>query len=179
MTEQAGAAGAEGTESTGAGTQEVQDVKSLPEWAQNKITDLNREAAKYRTAKNEAETRVREAVAAEFEAKLAEVNGARETVEANLSTTQLEVVKLRAAFGAVLPEDQRDSVLTKVNEFTQVLQGSNEDEINQYAARLSGLFGGSPLRTPAVDRSPEGGDPAMALNGDPLTQSLKSALGIN
>ncbi|MFD1048363.1 hypothetical protein ACFQ1S_23920, partial [Kibdelosporangium lantanae] len=65
-------------------------------------------------------------------------------------------------------------------EFASLLQGTTEAEITAHAEKVKALFGGvttTPARTPAVDLSPSG-DNALALNGDPLLQSLKNKLGI-
>lgn len=175
MTEQVST---EGTESTPTNGQAPQTVDQLPEWARNKISELRDEAAKYRTSKNSAVEEAKAAVSAEFEAKLAEAEKSKEDIEAERDLAKLDVVKLRAAFGA-LSGDKAEETLSRADEFAGLIQGSNADEIATHASKLAGLFGTSTTRTPAVDRSPEGGDPALALNGDPLLQSLKSALGIN
>jgi hypothetical protein len=166
----------EGT-STQAG-QEPTTVEQLPEWAQTQIRDLRSEAAGYRTQKNDAEARVRSAVEAEWQQKLAEASTAKEAAEAQLTSAQLEVKKLRAAFGAIAGEGSED-LIQRADKFAALIQGSTDEEITTHATELQSLFGSPKVRTPAVDRSPGGGDPALALNGDPLTQSLKAALGIN
>jgi chromosome segregation ATPase len=167
----------ESTESTPEAGQAPQSVDQLPEWAQTQIRDLRAEAAGYRTQKNDAETRVRTAVEAEFQQQLADANAAKEAAEAQFTGSQLEIKKLRAAFGVL--SDGSEELVQRADKFASLIQGSTDEEITAHAADLQSLFGSQKIRTPAVDRSPEGGDPALALNGDPLTQSLKSALGIN
>ncbi|AIG78459.1 Hypothetical protein AJAP_28105 [Amycolatopsis japonica] len=176
MTEQATT---DTTEGTTEGTQEVHDVNTLPEWARDKLTKANTEAAKYRTRAKEAASSVRAEVEAEFADKLAEATKAQDALVSEREAAKLEGVKLRAAFGALIGDpDKAKETLSRAEEFAGLIQGSTVDEIGEHAAKLAGLFGTSTTRAPAVDRSPEGGDTALALNGDPLLQSLKSALGI-
>lgn len=170
MSEQTGTAEA----TTNEGVQETQTVDELPQWAREKLTKANNEAAKYRNEKNAAVEAAKAAVQADFEAKLAEAVSAKESIESELSDAKLSLAKLTAVLKVGFPSD-------KAEEYAARVQGTTPEEIAADVAKLRELFGGNnaPSRTPAVDRSPDGGDDAMALNGDPLLQSLKSALGIN
>lgn len=162
------------------GGPEAENVDTLPEWARARLTKANNEAARYRNERNQALEKAREQVAAEFETKLAELSAAKEAAEAKLAETETNLVKLRAAFGVVAPEGGSGSLFDKASEVAELIKGSNEEEIAEHAAKLRELFGSTatPTRVSAVDRTPAGKAEALALNGDPLTQSLKAALGL-
>lgn len=162
------------------GGPEAENVDTLPEWARARLTKANNEAARYRNERNQALEKAREQVAAEFETKLAELSAAKEAAEAKLAETETNLVKLRAAFGVVAPEGEHGSLFDKASEVAELLKGSNEEEIAEHAAKLRELFGSTATstRVSAVDRTPAGKAEALALNGDPLTQSLKAALGL-
>jgi len=160
--------------------QETENVDTLPDWVRAKLTKANNEAARYRNERNQALEKAREQVAAEFESKLAELTSAKEAAEAKLAETEINLVKLRAAFGVVAPEEESGSLFDKASEIAELIKGSSEEEITANAAKLRELFGSTatPTRVSAVDRTPAGKAEALALNGDPLTQSLKAALGL-
>lgn len=169
------------TENTTDGSaQEAKNVDQLPEWARNELTEARAEAAKYRTQRNEAAEKAKAEAAAEFEAKLAELSSAKEAVEKQLADAQLAATKTRAAFGALLPEDDREAFLGKATEFAGLLQGSTEDEISAHAEKLSSLFGGFATtnnRGPAVDKTPAG-KPVALNDDDGLFKAIQGALGI-
>src|SRR5690606_13812448 len=94
--------------------------------------------------------------------------------------TEINLVKLRAAFGVVAPEEESGSLFDKPSEIAELIKRSSEEEITANAAKLRELLGSTatPTRVSAADRTPAGKAEALALNGDPLTQSLKAALGL-
>lgn len=170
MSDQTGADGAPATTDTTAGTAPaVEDVKSLPDWAQTLIGNLRKENGTHRTAKTAAEK-----AAEEWQGKFAQQEAAVQEVTGKLSKAELDAVKLKAAIAAKQTGDQ-------ALVFAERLQGSTPEEIAADAAKLAAFFGVAPAGTTATvkpDPSQGQGGSDMALNGDPLEQSLKEALGI-
>ena len=168
MSDQTGADGAPATTDSTAGAAPAEDVKSLPPWAQTMIGDLRREAGGYRTAKTAAEK-----AAEEWQGKAVEHENAVKAATEQLSKTELNVAKLKAA---LLTKQTGEQALV----FAERLQGSTPEEIAADAAKLASFFGGSTSTTSTVKPDPSQGQGGsdMALNGDPLEQSLRNALGI-
>ncbi|TCO56791.1 hypothetical protein [Actinocrispum wychmicini] len=153
---------------------EPQAVDQLPEWARTALTKANSEAAKYRTERNDAVNTVKTDLTAAFETQLAQVTAAHEATKADLAKAAVDMLKVQAALTADVPA-------ASALEFASLLQGNTPEEITAHAAKVKALFGGvsaAPARTPAVDLSPSGDNNPLALNGDPLLESLKNKLGI-
>ncbi len=152
-------------------TSEPQSVDELPEWARNKLTKANNEAARYRTEKKEAVDTAKAEVRAEFEAQLNELSEAKATAVAEQEKAQLALIKLRAALSAGIPGES-------AAEFAELLQGATEEEINSHAEKVKSLFGKTSTKDKPVDPS-QGSGNRLPLNGDPLLNAVKSKLGIS
>jgi hypothetical protein len=154
-----------------AGTENNSTEAKTTEWYEGELRKVRAEAAKYRTAKNEAVDAAKAEVAAEWQAKLDAAEKAHGETRAQLSKSEVDLLKVRAALDADVPAK---SAL----KFASLLQGTTEEEIKAHAEEVRGLFGAASGRVPAVDPSPTGAG-AIPLNGDPLEDALKSALGIS
>jgi hypothetical protein len=146
-----------------------QTVDSLPEWARTKLTEANREAAKYRTEKNDAVAAAKVALSAEYDAKLTEAADKYTELEYKLSARELDLLKLETALGLDIPS-------TKAKKFAALLTGTTEDEIKASAAEAKELFGG--LNTPDRPTDPsQGSANTLPLNGDPLLAMVRKVVG--
>lgn len=136
------------------------------------VKSLRDEAAKHRTAKQavveELTAKHEKALAdaqAEFDVKSTEF-------QAQLSSKDIEVAKLRAAFDLKVPADKLDS-------FLETVKGSTPDEVRESAKKLSDLVGGFQQGIPAIDPTQGTGNTHQPLNGNPLLHSLQQKLGIH
>lgn len=142
-----------GTE-TGGGTPstqtEITTVEQLPEFAQNHIRDLRAEAARHRTAKNDAVQQAKLEAQTEFETKLAESNTAHEAIKGQLAQATLSLEKLKAAIEAGIPVD-------KLTSFASRLQGNTPEELKADAVEVKKIFG--------VTNSNTASDPSQGMGG--------------
>lgn len=141
--------------------------------AREKIKKTNAEAAALRKRVKALEAYEAQAQEAEqaklseterFAAQLADVTRRAEAAESRL-------LRNTVARRAGLPDDLADR-----------LQGDDEEALTADAARLAELFGvaqeaASAQQKPARRGDPSQGSDALALNGDPLEQSLRNAVG--
>lgn len=151
------------TTETGEGEQFDQDR------AMEKIKKANAEAAGLRKRLKELEplaAKVQEAEQAKlteterFAAQLADVTRRAEQAESRL-------LRSKVARAAGLPDD-----------LAERLQGADEEALEADAQRLAELFSAkAPEQKPARRGDPSQGSDALALNGDPLEQSLRNAVG--
>lgn len=157
-------------ESTPPVTQEVTQVETF---SKEYVQELRNEAAKYRNEKKDAvETARSEATAAaiaEYESK-ASLDAEKSAAIGNeLSTTKLELLKLKSVLAAEIPS-------VDVLEVASLVQGSDEDTISQSVERVKALLGKAPARVLPTDPS-QGTGNVLPLNGDPLLDSLKKIVG--
>ncbi|WP_280350351.1 hypothetical protein [Nocardia abscessus] len=148
--------------------QTPENVDSLPEWARNKLTEANHEAAKYRVEKNNAVTAAKAEVAAEFETKLADEQAKYGILEQNYAKQAAQLLALEVAIDAKVPHD-------KTKDFAALLKGETEDELRSHAETLKGLFGKTDTKDRPVDPT-QGTGNTMPLNGDPILNALKETL---
>lgn len=163
----------DGTNGAQEGTQApANSVQELPEWAQTTIKDLRAEAAQHRIEKNDAVEAARTALAAEYEEKLTAANAATEAVRNDLTQAQLETAKLNAALDADIPAKS-------VKKIAALLQGSTEAELRSHADELKALFGTTETQPPIDPSQGSGSSHVPPLNGDPLLNAVKAAVGSN
>jgi len=150
----------------------VKSVDALPEWARNEIAEARQEAARFRVQKNEAVNEAKESVKTQFESQIADLQNKLGATEDELSSKNVELLKLHAAIEADIPT----KYLAK---FASLLKGSTVEELTAHAQEVKGLFGNTESPVRAVDPSQGSGNNNIPLNGDPLLASLKAKLGIN
>ncbi|QBP31964.1 scaffolding protein [Mycobacterium phage Kristoff] len=135
------------------------------------VEELRRENAKARTAKKTAVDEAKAELTREYEAKLAEKDTAYTELENQLAQAWIELEKVYTALDAKVPSD-------KVRAFAAILQGSDPDSIKESAKSATELFGGFNTKQPPVDPTQgSGGGKHTPLNGDPILEALKRAVG--
>lgn len=133
------------------------------------VQGLRNEAAKYRTEKKDAVEVAKAEVIREYEQKAAERDTALTELQSTLSGRDLELLKLKSILAAEIPSEDVLDVATLV-------QGIDEESVSESVNRVKALLGKSPSKAPAVDPS-QGSGSHMALNGDPLLEMVKRAVG--
>jgi hypothetical protein len=137
------------------------------------VQELRNEAAKYRNEKKEAvEAAKLEAstlAIQEYEGKAALAAEQMAAVGNELSSTKLELLKLKSVLAAEIPS-------VDVLEVAALVQGSDEETISASVERVKALLGKAPTRDRAIDPS-QGTGNTLPLNGDPLLDSLRKIVG--
>lgn len=159
-------------------TVETPAVTDQPKDKEAKIFDeayvksLRDEAAAARVAKRDAEDAARAEVKAEYEGKLAEESVRYTELQNEMLKQQIELEKVYASIDAKVPSD-------KVRAFVEILKGDDAESIAASAKAGLELFGGFDTKSPAYDPSQgRGGRKEIPLNGDPILNAIKSAVGI-
>lgn len=125
-------------------TPETQVTDELPQWAREKLTKANNEAATYRVRAKDAEEKARQEITSEFEGKLSALSDEKSAIEAELSAARIDSMKLRAALAAGIPGES-------AVEFAELLKGDNEEDLAAHAEKVKGLMGAQ--RPKVSDRS--------------------------
>lgn len=135
------------------------------------VKSLREEAAAARVAKKDAvDAAIKEANDA-FQAELASKDTAYTELQNELANAKVELEKLYVTIDANVPSD-------KVRAFTAILQGSDSESIQASAKAAYELAGGFASKSPAFDPTQGfGGRDPLPLNGDPILQALKNAVG--
>lgn len=147
-------------------TNQPTTVDELPEWAREKLTKANNEAANYRVKAREA----KEEADREAEAKYADKIQSLEDTKAQ---ADLVSNKYQIAIESKVPVEQ-------IDDFVGALNGSNEAELRDSAKKVQSLMATKPQADEPVDDSQGqgGGENSMSLNGDPLMNMINNKLGI-
>jgi len=134
------------------------------------VQELRNEAANYRNRAKTAAEEARAAVQAEYEAKLADKDVQYLELQNQLGQAWIELEKVYTAVDASIPS-------SKVRAFAAILQGEDPDSIKESAKTAADLFGGLDSKSPAFDPTQGKGGTPLPLNGDPLLNALKRAVG--
>lgn len=134
------------------------------------VEELRRENAKHRTAKTEAVDAVKAQLTQEYEAKLAEKDTAYTELQNQLGDAWIELEKVYTALDAKVPSE-------KVRAFAAILKGSDPDSIKESAESAKELFGGFGKADAPTDPTQGSGGGHLPLNGDPILNALKKAVG--
>lgn len=136
------------------------------------VKSLRDEAAAARVAKKDAvEAAIKEANE-KFQAELASKDTAATELQNELAAARLELEKYKIAVEARVPSD-------KVAAFVSILQGSDEESLQSSAQSAIELAGGFQTKSPAFDPTQGfGGRDVLPLNGDPILEALKNAVGM-
>lgn len=147
------------------------ETEVLPQWARDQITEANKQAAKYRTEKNDAVEAAKQEVADSFQDKIRELEAQVESKDGEVSSTRLEVDRIKATLEAGIAAD-------KALSFADLLKGENPEELRSHAEELKKLFanGEEPKSSKATDPSQGHGSKELPLNGDPLLAALTRAV---
>lgn len=167
------------TDTAGTTETETQAVSEKPMEAQPKLFDevyvksLREEAAAARVAKKDAvDAAIKEANEA-HQAELAARDTAFTELQNELSQARLELEKLYVSIDSKVPSD-------KVRAFASLLQGDDSEAIQASAKAAYELAGGFSTKSPAFDPTQGfgGRDTTMPLNGDPILEAIKKAVGV-
>jgi len=160
------------TPSTDAGTT-VTEQGQAPQtetFSREYVEELRRENAKHRTAKAEAVDAVKAQLTQEYEAKLAEKDTAYAELQNQLGDAWVELEKVYTAIDAKVPSE-------KVRAFAEILKGSDPDSIKESAKSAKELFGGFGKADAPTDPTQGSGGGHLPLNGDPILNAIKKAVG--
>lgn len=158
------------TEEAKVDNQSTEDV--LPDWAREKLTKANNQAAKYRTEKKEAVEKAKQEVADSLNEKIEALEAQIAERDSEIETSKHDAAKLRAAIGAGIAND-------KLFTFADLLKGDDEDELASHAEELKKLFSAEEKKAPtqsATDPSQGSGGKTLPLNGDPLLESVMAVI---
>ena len=149
---------------------DTQEVSKQETFSLDYVQGLRQEAAKYRTEKNEAVAAAKAELAAGYDRSLAAKDSEFESLRSDMSSRELELVKLRTALQAGIPSED-------VFDVVALVQGNDEESISESVSRVKSLIGKAPERDRPVDPS-QGSGNTLPLNGDPLLESLKKIVGV-
>lgn len=119
---------------------------ALPDWVREKLTEANKEAAKYRVRAKEAAQQAAYEAEQKFGTQLKELSDTKAALEADLNKTRLEAAKLHAAVSVGVSGEQ-------ATEFASFLQGDTPEEILASAEKAKNLFGMQSQQTRFTDKS--------------------------
>lgn len=133
------------------------NVAELPEWARNKLTAANNEAAGYRIKARDTGAELDT-----VKGTVQSLTGERDTAKAEAAVHELELMKLRTALSVGVPGEQ-------AADFAELLKGNTPDEIQASAEKAKALIGSGNRRPSATDPSQGRGgstptDPANAFH---------------
>ena len=101
--------------------------------------------------------------------------GAVEELTARAEAAEAKIAELTHANEV---RSWRDALATEYGVPADALRGDTWEALEEHAAQLQSLLSTKPAAPRTVIRT-EGEPSAVALNGDPLVEGLKAALGIN
>lgn len=133
------------------------------------VESLRAEAAKHRTDKNTAVDAAKAAVIQEYEPKMAARDTEFAQLQTNSAATALELLKIKSVLEAKVPSDD-------ILEVAALVQGTDEDSVKESVNRVKALLGKSPAKVAATDPT-QGSGSAVPLNGNPVLEILKRAVG--
>lgn len=156
--------------STPEATPEAPEVPKQETFSRDYVESLRNEAAKYRNEKKDAVDAAKAEVIRDYEAKLAEKDTALAGLQTEHSAAALELLKLKKVLEAEIPS--ADAL-----EVAALVQGTDEESVSESVKRVKALLGKAPAKVPAVDVTQGSGGKDIPLNGDPVLDLLKRAVG--
>jgi len=134
------------------------------------VESLRQEAAQARVAKKDAVEAAKADVIRDYEGKLAEKDTAFAELQNQHSETSLELLKIKSVLEAKVPTDD-------ILDVVALVQGTDEESVKGSVERVKALLSKAPAKDRPVDPS-QGSGSTVPLNGDPIVNMFKSALGI-
>jgi len=135
------------------------------------VESLRQENANHRLKAKTAGDEARAEVIKEYEGKLAAKDTAFTELQSTHAETSTELLRLKA----ILAED--DFAKEDVLKVLDLVSGSDEETISESVKRVKAIYGGkSPAKDRPVDPS-QGQGSHLPLNGSPLLDMLKGAVG--
>ncbi|AHJ86382.1 scaffold protein [Mycobacterium phage 40AC] len=138
------------------------------------VKSLRDEAAAARVAKKDAVDAAVKELNDKHQQELAARDTAFTELQNQLGAAWIELEKVYLSLDAKVPND-------KVRAFIEILDGTDRDSISESVASRLELVGGfdSKGKSPAFDPSQgRGGKAPLPLNGDPILEAIKQAVGI-
>lgn len=136
------------------------------------VKSLRDEAAAARVAKKDAVEAAVKAANEAHQAELASKDTAYTELQNELAMARIELEKLYISIDAGVPSD-------KVRQFSSLIQGNDTESIQASAKAAYELAGGFSSKSPAFDPTQGfGGRDPLPLNGDPILNAIKAAVGI-
>ena len=139
-------------------------------FSEDYVKQLRDEAARYRNEKKTAVEQANAAKDTEYAAVIQAHEGKVTALETDLGDAWVELAKIHAALEAQIPSQH-------VLQFASLLKGSDPESIKASAESAKALFGGIATTHPATDPTQGSGGNPLPLNGDPLLQAIKKAVG--
>lgn len=135
------------------------------------VKSLREEAAAARVAKKDAVDAALKEANDKFQAELAAKDTAYTELQGEIAAARIELEKLYVTIDANVPSE-------KVRAFVGILQGTDTETIQASAKSAYELAGGFSTKSPAFDPTQGfGGRDPLPLNGDPILDALKRAVG--
>lgn len=135
------------------------------------VKSLRDEAAAARVAKKDAVEAAEKALKEAHAAELAARDTAYTELQNQLGQAWIELEKLYTTIDAKVPSD-------KVRAFVSILQGDDKESIQASAKSAYELAGGFNTKSPAFDPTQGFGGKDLPLNGDPILEAIKAAVGV-
>ena len=135
------------------------------------VKSIRDEAAAARVAKRDAVEAAEKALKDVHAAELAARDTAYTELQNELGKAWIELEKLQTAIELKVPSD-------KVAAFVSILQGDDKESIQASAKSAYELAGGFSTKSPAFDPTQGFGGKDLPLNGDPILEAIKAAVGI-
>jgi hypothetical protein len=137
------------------------------------VKSLREEAAASRVAKKDAVDAAIKLANEGHQAELASRDTALTELQTEFTAAKLELEKYKLAIEAAVPSD-------KVQAFVSILQGSDSESLQESAKAAYELAGGFSNNKSAFDPTQGfgGRKDDMPLNGDPILQAIKAAVGV-
>lgn len=137
------------------------------------VKSLREEAAAARVAKKDAVDSAIKLANEGHQAELASRDTALTELQTEFSAAKLELEKYKLAIEAAVPSD-------KVQAFVSILQGSDSESLQESAKAAYELAGGFSNNKSAFDPTQGfgGRKDDLPLNGDPILQAIKAAVGV-
>jgi hypothetical protein len=139
----------------------------LPDWAREKLTKANGEAAKYRTEKNDAVNAAKAEAKAAYETQITELTDKGTSLTSELAKATSDLSKIKVALSVGIPGES-------AAEFADLLKGENDAELKAHAEKLKTLFGDSVKPGRAVDPT-QGANGTGAVDVSPGLDRLRNA----
>lgn len=141
------------------------DINSLPQWARDAISRANNEAAGRRV-----EIRQLTDQNTQLQNQVVEATDNRTAAEKARDDKDHELLKLNVALSAGVPGEQ-------AAEFAELLQGSNEQELRDYAEKVR-KFGGPTSQSPVDPSQGRGGNDNTPLTPEAEFEALLKRQGL-
>lgn len=148
---------------------EAEEQASPKLYSEDYVKALRQEAAKHRTAKNEAEASARAAADSEWTEKFTAADALAKTHQSGLGEAWVELEKVYQAVDAGVPHD-------RLRAFVETIKGSDKESIAASVESNKALFGIAPVKATDPTQGSGGRVPSTPLNSDKLLSAVVGAM---